>query len=200
MKICPNCGNKVSDDGLFCNNCGSSLANVPVTNEEPAANTNAENPAPVVNQQAQQPVMPTYSNDPYQNQQPYPNGQGNYQQPYMQPVPAFDPSDHTAEFDPADIAENKLIAALPYFFFVVGVIACMLQKDSRFARFHMKNAIRLEIASILALIPMCIPFLGWVASGILFLIIVIVSIIAMVNVLQGKAKDLPIIGGIKFLQ
>lgn len=244
MKICPNCGNQVTDDVLFCNNCGTSVANVAAS--EPAADTKAEEApaeqetsaaassetvllsqpapqtpeqnipfggAPYMQGQPGQPGMPGMGGQPgmpgqpgFGGPQPFMNNQGNYQQPqYMQPqpqpqVPKFDPSDHTAEFDAEDIKENKLIAVLPYFFFFLGVIVCCLNKESKFARFHMKNAIRLEIASILALLPCIIVIPGVFVTAILSVILVVVYVIAVVNVFKGKAKDLPVIGGIKWLQ
>ena len=253
MKTCPNCGNQLADEVLFCNNCGTSVANVAA--DVPAADTNTavkttEEPAPVEAApsettspvQAPQesiyevpPVSPfqpeqnqPYMQQPFMNQQPqgqapfmnqqqpFMNNQaGNFQQPYMQQrpqqfqqpkpmnqpkMPTFDPKDHTADFDAEDIKEHKLIAILPYFFFFLGVIACLLCKDSKYARFHMKNAIRLELASILCLVPCIIPLLGAIVSAILILIVAVVNIIAIVNAFKGKAKDLPIISDIKFLQ
>ena len=242
MKTCPNCGNKLADEVLFCNNCGTSVANVAAdapaedtkTEVAPVENTaSAETPAPAEAPQENSPVMPQMvppvppfqpeKNQPFMQQpqggqppfmnaqQPFMNNQGNnFQPPFTNgqpqqqfqqpPKPAFDPKDHTADFDEEDIKEHKLIAILPYFFFFLGVIACLLCKESKYARFHMKNAIRLELASILCFLPCIIPFLGLVISGIFLIILTVVDIMAIVYAFQGKAKDLPIIGDIKFLK
>lgn len=206
MKICANCGNQVPDDAVFCNNCGSSLAADSAAAPAPAPEAGA---APV-NQDAAAsapntpPVMPTPQPVMQQNFQggfqQGPNGQMPYQQPPYAQFQSVDMSDHTADFDAKDIADNKLFAALPYFFFALGIIAALLIKDSEFTKFHAKNAIRLEIATILAFIPAIIPFIGWAVTAILIVIIGVVEIIAIINVLQGKAKDLPIIGNIGFLK
>jgi uncharacterized membrane protein len=215
MKTCPNCGNQVADEVLFCNNCGTSLANVAATTENKpveAAPTQAAPQVQAPTQQqpfmgAQQPFGNTQqgAGQPFMNGQPGMNdqfmgGQANFQQPYPQPVAYTDPSDHTSEFDPEDIKENKLFAILPYFFFVFGVIACLLRKDSKYCLFHAKNAIRLELASLLACLLMIIPVLGWIAGGICLMILVVVNIMAIVFAFQGRAKDLPVVSGIKFLQ
>ena len=124
--------------------------------------------------------------------------------PQVQPQPQqyrqYDPADHTAEFDPRDIADNKLFAVLPYFTFMFGVIVALLVKESAFTKFHAKNAIRIEIAMILSFIPAVVPVIGWLVSAVLFVILFIVQIIAIVYCLQGKAKDLPIVGNIGFLK
>ncbi len=189
MKTCPNCGTQVADDAVFCNNCGTNVANVAASAVDAAANA--------VNQAATEAVN-TMTQGPAQNAQPqYNQPQGFQGQPYVAKV---DPADHTSEFDPRDIADNKLFAVLPYFTFVFGVIAALLVKDSQFTKFHAKNAIRLEIAAILACIPCIIPVLGWIVTGVLMVILVVIQIMAIVQCFQGKAKDLPIIGNIGFLK
>ncbi len=209
MKTCPNCGNKISDEALFCNNCGTNVANVTpdvtantgagaasdaaqVAGETISAAAGAANAAAGTSQNFQQ---STNFNGQPQSFQPVPQVQPQPQQ-YRQ----YDPADHTAEFDPRDIADNKLFAVLPYFTFMFGVIVALLIKESAFTKFHAKNAIRIEIAMILSFIPAVVPVIGWLVSAVLFVILFIVQIIAIVYCLQGKAKDLPIIGNISFLK
>ena len=62
------------------------------------------------------------------------------------------------------------------------------------------DAIRLEVATLLSLLFAVIPFLGWVIAGILVAIFGVIEIVAIVWVLQGKAKDLPLIDSIGFLK
>ena len=188
MKTCPNCGTQVADEAVFCNNCGTNVANVD------SAAAAVDNAAKAVDQAASQ-ALNNAGPAPVQNFQPQFNQAGFQGQPY---VAKADPTDHTAEFDPRDIADNKLFAVLPYFTFIFGVIAALLVKESPFTRFHAKNAIRIEIATILACIPCIIPVLGWLVTGVLMVILVIIQIIAIVNCFQGKAKDLPILGSIGF--
>ncbi|MBR4668188.1 MAG: zinc-ribbon domain-containing protein [Butyrivibrio sp.] len=209
MKTCPNCGNKISDEALFCNNCGTNVANVTpdvtantgagvasdaaqVAGETISAAAGAANAAAGTSQNFQQ---STNFNGQPQSFQPVPQVQPQPQQ-YRQ----YDPADHTAEFDPRDIADNKLFAVLPYFTFMFGVIVALLVKESAFTKFHAKNAIRIEIAMILSFIPAVVPVIGWLVSAVLFVILFIVQIIAIVYCLQGKAKDLPIVGNIGFLK
>ncbi len=188
MKICPNCGTSVSDDATFCNNCGSSLSDV----KPQADQTQSQQPAGAPLQQT--PVAPQVMQQGAFNQA---QGQGVMPQPYV----AYDPKDHTSEFDPKDIADNKIFAVVPYLFsFVVGIIAGIYVSESQFVKFHIKNAIRLDIASILVALLFIIPVLGWIAGGILIAILFVVKIIAIVQVFSGKAKELPIISSIRFLK
>lgn len=211
MKTCPNCGNQVADEALFCNNCGTNVANVAADNTDAAKNAadaaqvagatisaaaSASNAAAGSGQSFQQNV--NFGGQPQpQNFQPVPQSQP---QPQPQQFRQFDPSDHTNEFDPRDIADNKLFAVLPYFTFILGIIVALLVRESAYTKFHAKNAIRIEIALILALIPSIVPVVGWLVTGILLVIISIVKILAIVSCFQGQAKDLPIIGNIAFLK
>ncbi len=187
MKICPNCGNSVSDDATFCNNCGASLSDV-----KPQADQTQGQPAGAPLQQT--PVAPQVMQQGAFNQA---QGQGVMPQPYV----AYDPKDHTSEFDPKDIADNKIFAVVPYLFsFVVGIIAGIYVSESQFLKFHIKNALRLDIASVLVALLFIIPVLGWIAGGILVAILFVVKIIAIVQAFSGKAKELPIISSIGFLK
>ncbi len=201
MKICANCGTSVPDDAAFCNNCGSAMTESPASenNSTPAAPSADTNAAP--SQPAPAPVpAPAPAPQPGFQQQPY--GQAPYQQPqYQQPYVAFDPKDHTSEFDPQDIADNKLFAILPYLFScIAGIIVGIYVKDSEFVKFHIKNSIRIDITAFLLLLVCIIPFIGWVVAIIGVVVLAVIDIIALVWAFQGKAKELPIISSIGFLK
>ncbi len=207
MKTCPNCGNQVSDEALFCNNCGTNVANVAANNTEAAKNATdvAQVAGETISAAASAANAATGGGQNFQQNTEF-GGQPQNFQPVPQPQPQpqqyrqFDPSDHTNEFDPRDIADNKLFAVLPYFTFILGIIVALLVRESAFTKFHAKNAIRIEIALILSVIPSIVPVVGWLVTAILMVIVVIVKIIAIVNCFQGKAKELPIIGNIAFLK
>lgn len=201
MKICANCGTSVPDDAAFCNNCGSAMTETPAsenagTPAAPSADANAASSQP-----APAPVpAPAPAPQPGFQQQAY--GQAPYQQPqYQQPYVAFDPKDHTSEFDPKDIADNKLFAILPYLFScIAGIIVGIYVKDSEFVKFHIKNSIRIDITVLLLLVICIIPFIGWVVAILGIIVVSVINIIAIVWAFQGKAKELPIISSIGFLK
>ncbi len=133
------------------------------------------------------------------------NQSGAYQQQtYQQPAyqqPAADPYDHTAEFDPKDISDNKVIAMLVYLLGAIGIIIALLAANqSPYAGFHVRQALKLTVLSILLAFLCIIPILGWIVAGIGYAIIFVLEIIAFFSICNGKAKELPIVRGFGFLK
>jgi len=114
---------------------------------------------------------------------------------------AFDPADHTAEFDKADISQNKVLAMLPYLMSWIGIIIALLAvNNSRYVAYHVKQALKLQVCSIISIVLCIIPILGWIAYGVCAIIIFVLTIIGFFQVCGGKAKELPIIKGLGFLK
>ncbi len=109
-------------------------------------------------------------------------------------------ADYTEEMDPQDIEKNKVMAVLAYLGILV-LIPLFAAKDSKFARFHCGQGLVLLIAevivsvvaSILGLIPVVRVIFG-IISGLLGLCFLVLLIIGIVNAVNGKAKELPVIG------
>ena len=92
--------------------------------------------------------------------------------------------DITDQFDAADINDNKVMAILCYLGWLI--LIPLIASKSRFVKFHANQGLILFIAGFLSLIPL----LGWVISIIAF----ILAILGIVNAINGRAKQLPIIG------
>lgn len=111
--------------------------------------------------------------------------------------------DNTNQFTTEDIEKNKLVAALSYFFLLV-LIPILTAKDSPFAKFHANQGIVLIIFDLAIGVASwflgIIPIIGGLVSWLLYLVVVVLSIVGIINALQGKAKQLPIIGGIQILK
>ena len=90
MKTCPNCHAQLDDSSIFCTSCGTQFGAVPPQQNAVPPQQNAVPP--------QQNAVPPQQNavPPQQNAVP----------PQQTFVPAYDPYDHTAEFDPKDISDN----------------------------------------------------------------------------------------------
>ncbi len=122
-----------------------------------------------------------------------------------------DMKDHTSEFDPQDIENNKVMALLAYLSWLV-LIPLFAAKDSKFARFHCNQGIVLAIAElalnfvvfpILSAILGGVPVVGLlisIVSGLVGLCFFVLSVIGIINAVQGQAKELPVIGGFKILK
>lgn len=114
--------------------------------------------------------------------------------------------DYTASFDPADVQGNRVMAVLAYLSWLV-LIPLLAAKDSPFARFHCNQGIVLALAELACGIVLAIgrhlPLIGWIFRlvGILASILwLVLAVIGILNALNGRAKELPLIGGISILK
>ena len=105
--------------------------------------------------------------------------------------------DTTAEYDAQDIEKNKVMALLAYIIFLIPLLAA---KDSKFARFHTNQGLVLFLGGIIASVVAVIPVIGWIVAPIAGLAITVLAIIGILNALNGRAKELPVIGKFKILK
>lgn len=175
MKNCPNCNTPLADDAVFCTNCGQKFEEA-----APAAET-AEAP------QASNPVS-----------QPAPVV------PAAPVMPEPDPFDHTAEFDPKDISDNKVFAMLGYLLGTIGIIIALLASNqSPYTRFHVRQALKFTVVKLLTVIcgailgiTIIVPIAAAIFCGVLW----VIEIICFFQVCCGKAKEPAIIRSLGFLK
>ena len=173
MAFCEKCGAQIPENGTFCAACGAPVAAQAQPTRTP------EQPAAQPQAPEQQPQPPVYPQQPV------------YQQPVYPPQPAYDPADHTAEFDPEDVSQNKVIVAL------------LAAPQSKYAAFHSRQALKLDIVSTLLLIVSAVlafTFIVPIAGAVCIAILFVVRIICFFQVCSGKAKDAAIIGKLPFLK
>ena len=118
-------------------------------------------------------------------------------------------TDFTFCYDPEDITRNKSVCALSYLsvLFFLPLVVC---PDSRYGRFHANQALVLLITSVagnvmfrIAKSILSVVHLGWIAgiaSWFWGLLVFLLMIFGIVNVLNGRARELPLIGKIKLLR
>ena len=112
-----------------------------------------------------------------------------------------DPCDHTAEFDPADISANKVLAMVPYIMGWLCIIITLLASGtSAYAGFHVRQALKIQVLTALSLVLAVIPFVGWAVIGVWGVIATVLNLICFVRVCQGKAKEPPIVSRMAFLK
>ncbi len=98
----------------------------------------------------------------------------------------------TPVFDPEDIEKNKVVSALAYIIFFLPLIVC---PDSPFGKFHANQGLVLLIVGVVGGIVLgLIPILGWIIGIFFSIAIAVLAILGLVNTLNGKAKELPVIG------
>lgn len=128
-------------------------------------------------------------------------------------------ADSTADYDAADIEKNKGMAVLAYLSWLV-LIPIFAAKDSKFVRFHVNQGLMLAITEIVwwavqavvlgILKGIFVLAFGYRLWGVYSLIVTLLSlvnllflamaIIGIINVVNGKAKELPIIGKIRLIK
>lgn len=119
------------------------------------------------------------------------------------PQPA-DLTDHTAEFDAADISENKVLAMVPYLMGWIGILITLLASGSSpYASFHVKQALKIQVCiALLGILStvLAITIIVPIAAAVCILILGIVNIICFFQVCAGKAKEAAIVNKLGFLK
>lgn len=116
-------------------------------------------------------------------------------------APAYD---HTAEFKPEDISNNKPYCMLIYLLGTIGVVIALLAgKDSPYAQFHIREGIKFTIVNIL--LTICAAVLCWtiivpLVAGIACIVVFVLRVIAFFQICNGKAIEPAIIRDLKFLK
>ncbi len=104
--------------------------------------------------------------------------------------------DTTAAYDENDIQKNKVMAVMAYLGILV-LIPIFAAKQSPFARFHANQGLVLFIASVI--VETVTRFTSdWV--GLLALALFVLRVIGIVWAIQGKAKELPLIGALHIIK
>lgn len=139
-----------------------------------------------------------------------PQPEPEYFQPAQQPVPVSMPiivapniHDHTDDYGAEDIRENKLSCMCAYLLNVVGVIiALLMSPSSDYAKFHIRQSLKLTILEALIAIAsaiLCWTFLVPILGLVALVILSILRLICFIDICKGRAKDAPILRELKFL-
>lgn len=127
----------------------------------------------------------------------------------------MNPNDYTAQYDPRDLRDNRVVAALSYLGLLV-LVPIFAARYSYFARFHANQGLVLMICSmgytvaqrilssilnivfgsILPIIPGMFSFV----TTLLGLVWVVFFILGIVNAVNGRARELPLIGRFRLLR
>ena len=135
------------------------------------------------------------------------NGQNNFNnQNNFNGQNNFDSTDFTNEFDPMDIQANKTIGGLAYLLFFLPLLAA---PNSKFGKFHANQSLivflfAIALGVISGLLDAILPYHLFRILNIVFklgyLAEVALIIIGLVTALNGKAKELPLIGTIRIIK
>ncbi len=121
------------------------------------------------------------------------------------------PTNTTTEgYDKDDIEQNKVMGVLAYLGILV-LIPILAAKESKFARFHANQGLILCIAAILygvaySVLTSIILAISWrlyflvSILGFVGIVFAVLCVIGIINVVNGQAKELPVIGKYRILR
>lgn len=141
--------------------------------------------------------------NPQPQQNVYQNAQPNYAQPV---APVVNIYDHTAEFDPQDVHDNKLFALLCYIMGIIGVVVALLARNSAnspYLSFHIKQALKLSITEVVVSIlsvVLCWTCIVPIAGSACAVIITVVQVICFIQTCRNKSVEAPIVRSLGFLK
>ncbi len=117
--------------------------------------------------------------------------------------------DHTQDYGSQDIDEGKLMSILAYLGFLV--LIPLFASKSKYVRYHTNQGLVLFAAELvwnilfgaastilegIPLVGIIVGIIGWLVD----VVFLAVAILGIVNVVSGKAKDLPVIGKVRILK
>ena len=124
----------------------------------------------------------------------------------------LDMPDTTSYYSKSDIEGNKLMAVLSYIGILV-LVPNLAAKDSPFAKYHAAQGLNLLIVDVAWCIVSGIVSLIFGLIGVTFLSVLwtivtwlvgialfLMMVIGIINAAQGRAKELPLIGGFRILR
>lgn len=97
------------------------------------------------------------------------------------------------------IEQNKWLGVLAYFIFFIPLL---VNKDDEFGKFHANQGLVLLLLGIaVSIVGSIIPFIGWfVIAPLGAILCVVLGIIGIINAINLKMKELPLIGSIKIIK
>jgi uncharacterized membrane protein len=92
--------------------------------------------------------------------------------------------------------EENVAGLLSYLLtWLTGLIFFFVEKDSKFVKFHaMQSIITFVAGMIVAWILGAIPFIGWVFSMLIGILLFVLWIVLMIKAYKGEKYKLPVIG------
>lgn len=115
-----------------------------------------------------------------------------------------DTKDNTGKYTKKEIEAGKPMAILSY---IIPLIPYIVEKDNKFAMFHAKEALNLFIISLIyGVISSCLSnifIIRWIVSiplAIICILLGIIDIIGLINAINGKAKESPVINKFKIIK
>lgn len=92
-----------------------------------------------------------------------------------------------------DMQEDRLFAAIGYLG-ILCLVPLLLKKESKFAQHHGKQGLIILLVWLALWVGNIIPILGQIVWTLGTIVLLILIILGMVNALQGKMWEIPVLG------
>ena len=92
-----------------------------------------------------------------------------------------------------DAEDNKIIAAVGYIW-LLCLVPLFGKKGSKFAQFHAKQGLVLLIGWFALWVVGWVPVLGWLVLAFGSIAIIVLSVLGILNALQGNYWEMPFLG------
>ena len=94
--------------------------------------------------------------------------------------------------------DESLAAALCYLLgFITGIVFLVIEKDSKFVRFHaMQSTIAFAGIWVVSIVMWQVPLIGWLINVLLMPVTLILWLILMLKAFQKERFKLPLVGDI----
>ena len=201
MAYCKNCGSELPEGAKFCENCGTA-----VEEETSAGQVNENEPVTVEWEDVEDSSAKgnDASAENSANTQKGKDFQSEFKG-YAKKVEELNNTpDTTGEYDQNEIGGSKAMCALSYVGILV-LIPIFFGGRSKYVRFHANQGLVLFIANVICslgcdIIQKIFYNLGSLCSNLVSLVFFVMAIIGIVNVINGKAKELPVIGSFRIIK
>ncbi|MCM1161557.1 MAG: hypothetical protein NC412_10065 [Roseburia sp.] len=95
--------------------------------------------------------------------------------------------------------DSKVTSIVAYIS-LVGTIIAIVAGDKEGAKFHLNQALVINIGMIICSIVTVIPFIGGIIGGIGDLLLLVCWIIGLIAAIKQEEKEVPLLGKIKILK
>jgi uncharacterized membrane protein len=98
----------------------------------------------------------------------------------------------------AKVGNNNVMAIFAYLWILIIIPFLTEAKNDPFVKYHIKQGLALIIFDVIGWVAnwflIFIPFIGWLIMMLWWLTSIVLTILGIVNVLNGQEKELPLVG------
>lgn len=111
-----------------------------------------------------------------------------------QPQPAAAPAYQAPVAAASNTASGTKGLCMLSYLGIFALYALVINKEDADIRFHVNQAMCLQVFILIASLCNIVPFLGWIAFAVACIMYIVFTIMGILNAKNGLQKELPIVG------